>query len=251
MKKPSHPKKIGFDSRWVFRLSILVGAFYSLASFNENIAVLIFPIGLAAFGVIGLIFTSVLKRYRPESFEYFSPAEIIQMKMPADWRSTYESLATFLIGRWGSGVFAAGWCLLMIVVGFTRGQTIFGLSLGRVVLTWFFGYFLLAFTGGFLGWQDLLERKERERNMKPIPERGEKVELYDFGTGTPLAHISASELQFLIDSFQDWGMADNDFYIMSETVDLFEERGADAHLVATLRQMLGKKPEIEIGWTLV
>ncbi|HJZ79031.1 MAG TPA: hypothetical protein VKD91_01755 [Pyrinomonadaceae bacterium] len=251
MSKPSHRKKIGFDFRWLFGLCILGGAFYFIPRFNANSAVLVFPIGLVAFGVIGLIVASLIKHFRRDSFEYFSPPEIIQMKMPTDWRSAYESLATFLVGRWGSGLFAAGWYLLMIIAMVTRGQTILGLSLGRVVLGYFFGYIALTMIGSFLGWEEMVERKHRERKLKPIPERGEKVELYDFETGRPLAHISGTELKFLIDSFHEWGMADNDFYIMSETVDLFEEQGADAHLVATLRQMMGKKHEMEIGWTLV
>jgi len=251
MKKRSHPKKVGFDFRVVFRLSIFAGACYLLYKLSLDSGVLAFGAGLLAFGVIGLVITSRRKRHRPDAFEYFSPAEIIQMKMPAGWQPTYEIIATFLMGRWGSGLFVTGWFALIAVLILTRRQTILGISLSHIVLGYFFGGILLAIMGGILGWQEMAERQERERKLKPIPERGEKVELYDFASGQPLAHISRSELQFLIDSFQDWGMADNDFYIMRETLDLFEEQGADAHLVATLREMMGKKNDMEIGWTLV
>jgi hypothetical protein len=251
MKKRSHPKKIGFDLRWIFRLSIFVGVSYLWIKLSTNAGVLVFGVGLVAFGVIGLIIASRIKRHRPDSFEYFSPAEIIQANMPAGWQSVYESVATFLIGRWGSRLFVTGWFSLMIVVFLTRGQTILGFSLGRIVLGYFFGYILFMFIGGFLGWEEMAESQQRDRKLKPIPERGQKVELYDFETGTPLAHISSTELEYLIDSFREWGMADNDFYIMRETVDLFEERDADPHLVATLRHMMGNNHEMEIGWTLV
>lgn len=173
------------------------------------------------------------------------------MKMPPGWHSVYESVATFLIGDWGPRIFIGGWIALCIAPVFVKGQKIFGFNLGRIVLGYFFGYILLTIIGSFLGWEEMVERQRRDRKLKPIPEQGKKVELYDFETGKPLAHILSSELEFLIDSFREWGMADNDFYIMRETVDLFEERGADAHLVTTLREMMGKQNDMEIGWTLV
>jgi hypothetical protein len=248
--KESKPRKIGFNFRTLFRLAIVVGAFYFLTRLLDS-GVSLVGIGLVAFGVIGLVVRSRIKHRRPDSFEYFSLPEIIQMKMPGEWQSVYESTATFLIGSRGSGLFAAGWFLLIFVMIATRRRTILGLSLDRVIVAYFFGWILLTIIGSFLGWEEMAEREQREHRMKPIPERGEKIELYDVETRQPLAHISSAELQFLIDSFQEWGMADNDFFIMRETVDLFEDRGAEAHLVATLKEMLGKKDEIEIGWTLI
>jgi len=244
MKEQSKSQKI---RQWLFRLTSF-GGFLGL-DFATNTGMRVLCVGFLLLGVVGLVLTSGIGQ--PDSSESFAPAEANQMKMPAEWQRAYESFARFLIGRAGSRLFVAGWFSLLIVMFVTKRQTILGFSLGRVALIWFFGYILLTIIGSFLGWEEMAERQQRDRKLKPIPQRGEKVELYDFETGQPLAHISGTELQFLIDSFQEWGMADNDFFIMRETVDLFEERGADAHLVATLKEMMGKKHEMEIGWTLV
>jgi hypothetical protein len=250
MHKEPTPKKTGFDVRWLFRISILVGVFYPLTRSAASNSVLLFRIGLVAFGVIGSIAALVIRRYRRDAFNYFSLAEIIQMKMPADWRSAYESFAVFMSRRGNSCFWYAGWVVMLLLFA-TRRPNILGLNLIHIIVGWFVGMLVIIFIGNLLGWDDIAESRRREAKQKPIPKLGDKVELYDFKTGKPLGHITANELQFLIDSFREWGMADNDFYFMRETLDLFEQQKADPLLVATLRQIMGKKNDMEIGWTLV
>lgn len=172
-------------------------------------------------------------------------------QIPADWQSAYESFARFIVGRAGFCTYFFGLILLCLAHSATRGASFHGISFREVVIVWFLGFLILFVASSPLGWDEIAERKRLEGKLKPIPVGGKKIELYDINSGKALAHISEVELQFLIDSFQEWGMSDNDFYIMRETVDLFEERQADPHLVATLRQMMGKKNDMEIGWTRV
>ena len=251
MKAKAQPKKFGIDIRWLFRICILVGFFYLTKWPGANDRELARGFEFVAAGVLGLIAMSIIKRNWPNAFNYYSIAEMIQMKMPDEWRNGYERLAVFMMGRGLTAVWVTGWIVLMIVVFLTKGQTVFGFRLGPLVLGWFFGAFVINLIGGLMGMEEIAERKQMEAKLKPIPPHGDKVELYEFKTGKALAHITAAELQFLIDSFREWGMADNDFYFMRETLDLFEQQKADPHLVATLRQIMGKKNDMEIGWTLV
>ena len=161
----------------------------------------------------------------------------------------YETFVLFVESGYSFAIFLAGLVLLAILM--TRRDAVWGISLKGVVLFWFFGYGALRFAGPFFGWDKIVNKKRLQGKLKPIPLRGKKIELYEIETGKPLAYVNEPQVQYLIDSFADMGMEDNDFYIMRETVDLFEERCADPQLVATLREMMGDKHDIEIGWTRV
>jgi hypothetical protein len=167
------------------------------------------------------------------------------------WQKAYESFALFITGSAGSILFFVGFLSLVFTSVMTKGRAVFGIPLGRLAIYWFFGFIFLNLFGILLGWGKLSERRRLKKKLKPIPPRGEKIEIYDVETGKPLANISQAELTYLIDSFREWGMEDNDFYILRETVDLFEQSGAPGHLVALLRELMGKKNDLEIGWTLV
>lgn len=167
------------------------------------------------------------------------------------WRSAYESFAIVFVNGGGFYIFFGGLVLLVIAASATKAHSVLGISFGRIGGIWFFGFVGLVVLGSILGWEELAEHKRLEGKLKPIPARGKRIELYEINSGEALGHISEKELKYLIDSFAEWGMEDNNFYILRETVDLFEERGADTHLVATLREMMGEKDDLEIGWTRV
>jgi len=75
------------------------------------------------------------------------------------------------------------------------------------------------------------------------------IQLQDAESGAPIGPITDAQLQFLIDRLEEESPDDRDYYINRETVDGFEEEGADPVLVALLRKALGEREEMEIRWT--
>ena len=74
------------------------------------------------------------------------------------------------------------------------------------------------------------------------------IHLEDKDTGAPIGTISEEQLQYLVDQLEEESRDDQDYYINTTTVDLFEERGADKTLVKLLRTALGGRTEMEIRW---
>ena len=79
------------------------------------------------------------------------------------------------------------------------------------------------------------------------------IKLCDKDTGVFLGTITEVQLQFLVDQLEEESTEDTDYYINQATLnqatlDLFEETGADADLLALLRQALGTREDIEIQW---
>ena len=74
------------------------------------------------------------------------------------------------------------------------------------------------------------------------------IKLYDKETEVFLGTITERQLQFLIDQLEEESTEDTDYYINKATLDLFEDTGADADLLALLRQALGTSEDIEIQW---
>jgi processive 1,2-diacylglycerol beta-glucosyltransferase len=74
------------------------------------------------------------------------------------------------------------------------------------------------------------------------------IELFDNDTGAPIGAITDAQLQFLVDQLEEESADDTDYYINQETLDMFEERGADPALVALLRSALGAREDMEIRW---
>ena len=75
------------------------------------------------------------------------------------------------------------------------------------------------------------------------------IQLHEKETGVFLGHITDAQLQFLIDQLEEESTDDTDYYIDHATLDLFEDVGADAELLALLRQALGTRDGIEIVWS--
>lgn len=73
--------------------------------------------------------------------------------------------------------------------------------------------------------------------------------LHDRGTGAVIASLSPEQLQILIDSFAAGGSEDGEFTLSPATLQLMEEQGADAALIALLRNALGTSEGLEFSWT--
>ena len=74
------------------------------------------------------------------------------------------------------------------------------------------------------------------------------IQLYDHQTGSALGTITEEQLQFLLDQMEEEFTQDQDYHIDPPTLDMFEDAGADAGLLALLRQALGAREEMEIRW---
>lgn len=74
------------------------------------------------------------------------------------------------------------------------------------------------------------------------------VQLYDKDTGANLGAITDAQFQFMHDHLEEESAEDTDYYFTPETVDLLQEEGADAELLAVLRKALGQRQEMEIRW---
>ena len=74
------------------------------------------------------------------------------------------------------------------------------------------------------------------------------IEFYDKDTLDLLGTISQEQFQFMQDQLEEESLRDRDYYINAPTIDMFEQRGADAQLLALLRQALGNRDDMEIVW---
>ena len=75
------------------------------------------------------------------------------------------------------------------------------------------------------------------------------VQLHEKETGVFVGTITEVQLQFLIDQLEEESSDETDYYIDHATLDLFEEVGVEADLLALLRQALGTREGIEIVWS--
>ena len=75
------------------------------------------------------------------------------------------------------------------------------------------------------------------------------IRLTDKETGVCFGTITEAQLQFLIDQLEEESAEDTDYYINEATLVMFEDAGAEASLLALLRQALGTRADMEIQWT--
>lgn len=74
------------------------------------------------------------------------------------------------------------------------------------------------------------------------------IQLRDKDTNQVLGTIDDDDLRFLVDELEEESPTDQDYYFDSDTIDMLEDDGAPAALVALLRQVLGSKDGMEIRW---
>lgn len=76
------------------------------------------------------------------------------------------------------------------------------------------------------------------------------IKLYDAQTNTEIGEITQAQLDFLTGQLEEESATDTDYYVNVDTVDYFAQQGADAALVALLRQALGDRPDMDIRWVV-
>lgn len=74
------------------------------------------------------------------------------------------------------------------------------------------------------------------------------IKIYDLSNDALVGEISEAQFQFLHDHFEEESLDDRDYYLNQVTVDMLEESGAEASLIAVLRQALGSREEMDIRW---
>jgi processive 1,2-diacylglycerol beta-glucosyltransferase len=74
------------------------------------------------------------------------------------------------------------------------------------------------------------------------------IKIYDLQTDTLVGELTEAQFQFLANHLEEESLEDRDYYLNQATVDMLEEDGADAGLVAVLRQALGGKEDMDIRW---
>ncbi|MCB8983785.1 MAG: galactosyldiacylglycerol synthase [Ardenticatenaceae bacterium] len=74
------------------------------------------------------------------------------------------------------------------------------------------------------------------------------VQLHNKETGALIGEISEAQLAFLINNLEEEDVDDVDYYLDEAMVDLLAADGADAGLVAMLRQALDENGEVEFYW---
>ena len=75
------------------------------------------------------------------------------------------------------------------------------------------------------------------------------ITLRDTESGDTLGSISEADLETLIHALEEESLADRDYYIQAETVDLLEQEKASPALVALLRTALAGRDGVEIAWS--
>ena len=75
-----------------------------------------------------------------------------------------------------------------------------------------------------------------------------EVRISDKATGTTIGSVSREEFQFLVDQLEEESSTDADYFIDSSTIDMLEDNGGGALLVAMLRAAVGESEGIDITW---
>jgi len=72
--------------------------------------------------------------------------------------------------------------------------------------------------------------------------------LYNKETNEFLGTITDSQLEFLTDQLEEESATDTDYYLNRDTLDQFEQQGADTGLMEILRKAIGDEEEVEVRW---
>ena len=77
------------------------------------------------------------------------------------------------------------------------------------------------------------------------------IELRDKASDEYLGTIDDEELKFLIDDLEETSDEDRDYYIDADTIQMLQDDGAPASLIAVLQKSLGSQDGIELRWRRV
>jgi hypothetical protein len=67
-------------------------------------------------------------------------------------------------------------------------------------------------------------------------------------SGAFVGEIDDADLQLLTDQLEEESAEDTDYYITPATIELLEQNGGSAQLVAVLRQAVGKSEGVDVVW---
>jgi hypothetical protein len=152
---------------------------------------------------------------------------------------------------------------LVIIVGAVwlqvkRGGALSWTGPGQVLV---FGILVIAVSVLMLRW---IKREQRREVLKAqwlatlprIPKLGkgklppaERFRVYDLDKQSLLGTLARAQLQLLIDAYKTWGIGENDFLVLDETIDAIAKKGGDADLLALLKKALGRRASVEMRWT--
>jgi inactivated superfamily I helicase len=77
------------------------------------------------------------------------------------------------------------------------------------------------------------------------------VQLHDVDSKALLTTLTEEELATLVDLLEEEDEEDHNYFINTEVLDFLEGEGADAALVAKLRELVGSGEGIEVEWRRV
>lgn len=74
------------------------------------------------------------------------------------------------------------------------------------------------------------------------------IRLYDAATEELIGDLTEEQLVFLQEQLEAENADDDDYYINPDTIDVFEARGGDPHLITLLRTALGSRTAMDVRW---
>jgi len=74
------------------------------------------------------------------------------------------------------------------------------------------------------------------------------VQLVDKESGRTVGTITEEQLEYLQSQLEEESPDDQDYWFDVASLDILEEAGASAELIAVLRAALGEREEMEIRW---
>ncbi len=75
-----------------------------------------------------------------------------------------------------------------------------------------------------------------------------EVRISDKATGSSIGSVGREEFQFLADQLEEESSTDADYFIDTATIDMLEDNGGSAALIAMLRAAVGESEGIDITW---
>ncbi len=74
------------------------------------------------------------------------------------------------------------------------------------------------------------------------------IQLIDADSKAPIGSINEAQLAFMQKQMEEESLEDQDYYINTATIDMFEAAGADAGLLDLLRKAMAGREEMTILW---
>ena len=68
-------------------------------------------------------------------------------------------------------------------------------------------------------------------------------------SGAALGTIDEADLRLLMDQLEEESETDTDYYINAATIDIIEENGDSAQLIALLKEAVGDTDGVDVVWS--